>query len=130
MCRHLATPKNYTAFATHSTGLKVKGDGLTFPPCPQDPQYTWGECPKCEYWPTLPGSFPGLRTCIFDNTADANQRDPIFYKSSVQMAKYYNQFDNQVATSYGPGGHCVMHSYLKIAECMDNGSGRLLAGAR
>lgn len=47
-CLSTARPQTISAFATHSTGLKVKGDGLQFPHDNYDPQYTWGECPKCE----------------------------------------------------------------------------------
>jgi hypothetical protein len=47
VCRHVEAPSYVSALATHSTGLKVKGDGNILPPCPEDPQYTWGECPEC-----------------------------------------------------------------------------------
>lgn len=44
-------PANYTAFETHSTGLKIKGDGNILPPCVSDPSTTWGECPTCKCVP-------------------------------------------------------------------------------
>ena len=129
VCRFESTPENYTAFATHSTGLKVKGDGNQLPPCPSDPQYTWGECPTCKYWPTVVGKFDGLKACIFDNTADPNAQNPFFYRTSEQMAQYYKTAGNRYETSYGSGGHCVMHSYEAIATCMDDGTGRLLGSS-
>ena len=38
-------------FASQSTGLKTKGDGLRLPPDNYQPEYTWGECPECKYFP-------------------------------------------------------------------------------
>lgn len=126
VCRHLAAPENVTAFATHSTGLKVKGDGNTFPPCHSDPTYTWGECPTCKYWPTVPGKFDGLKACIFDNTEDPRPQDPYFYRSSEQMVQYYKDNGTRYEQHFGSGGHCVQHSFQAIATCMDDGTGRLL----
>ena len=45
-----------SAFASQSTGLKVKGDGLHFPPDNYDPSYQWGECPSF-----VPGTISSLR---------------------------------------------------------------------
>lgn len=67
-CLHASDPSSFTAFSTHSTGLKIKGDGLKFPPDFYNPEYTWGECPECQYWPTLVKKVDGLKACVFDNT--------------------------------------------------------------
>ncbi len=39
------------------------------------------------YWPTVPGYFPELKACIFDNLEDPNGEDPLFYRTSVQMGQ-------------------------------------------
>jgi hypothetical protein len=126
VCRHESDPQKISAFTTHSTGLKVKGDGNTLPPCYRDPTYTWGECPTCKYWPTVPGKFEGLKACINDNTADPSTTDPFFYRTSVQMAKYYEQFGSRYNTTFLSGGHCKQHSFAEMADCLDDNTGRLL----
>lgn len=126
-CLHAS--HNVTAMATHSTGLKVKGDGLKFPPDSYNSQYTWGECPECKYWPTAVQKNEGLKACVFDNTADPNDNTPFFYESSEQLVKYWNAAGNRAAeTHYGSGGHCLQHSFETIAECLDDGTGRLIPG--
>mmetsp|Transcript_5799 Transcript_5799/g.8741 ORF Transcript_5799/g.8741 Transcript_5799/m.8741 type:complete len:80 (-) Transcript_5799:294-533(-) len=47
VCMKKAFKDSVTAFSTHSTGLKVKGDGLHFPPDIYDTSYVAGECPNC-----------------------------------------------------------------------------------
>merc|ERR1712037_873174 len=57
-----------SAFATHSTGLKKKGDGNRLPE-------NWGECDGCQWWPFAPVKYSdsqGLKACIFDNTGDGD----------------------------------------------------------
>jgi hypothetical protein len=186
VCLHESDPTSISAFITHSTGLKIKGDGNTLPPCSSDPSYTWGECPTCKcvnrqadaaravpahvsvwvlllvalvlfawlllllllvlmlvvvvvvscravtcvlvhrYWPTVPGKFDGLKACINDNFDDPSSSDPFFYKTSVQMAKYYAQFGSRYNTTFLDGGHCKQHSFEDMAACLDDGTGRLL----
>jgi hypothetical protein len=128
-CLHSKAPSNVTAFATHSTGLKIKGDGLRFPPDTYNSQYEWGECPTCEYWPTVVEKVDGLKACIFDNTADPSDQHPDFYTSSQQLATHWANAGNRAAeTHYGSGGHCVQHSFEAIATCLDDGTGRLIPG--
>jgi hypothetical protein len=131
-CLHSKNPDSVSAFATHSTGYKIKGDGLQFPPDTYNQQYTWGECPDCEYWPTAVALAPGkLKACVFDNTEDPQPQDPLFYKSSEQFVKYWNAAGNRAAeASYSSGRHCEMHSFQKIAQCMDDGTGRLINAGR
>merc|ERR1719232_858134 len=58
-----------SAFATHSTGLKIKGDGLHFPPALDGT--SWGECDGCEYWPVKPiDTGKQLKACLNDNSGD------------------------------------------------------------
>ena len=66
------------AFATHSTGLKIKGDGNHFPPGPYDGE-EWGECESCQYFPTVP-ILTGQKACLADNDHDPNEFDPMFYR--------------------------------------------------
>merc|ERR1712113_453783 len=57
-CIKADKPEVISAFATHSTGLKVKGDGNKFPKATLDRQYEWGECPTCQYFPFKPPEKP------------------------------------------------------------------------
>merc|ERR1711862_145501 len=71
-------PSQISAFATHSTGLKKKGDGNRLPE-------NWGECDGCQWWPFAPVNYSdnlGLKASIFDNTGDGD-----FYKTSVYLSK-------------------------------------------
>jgi hypothetical protein len=117
-------PGDLSSFATHSTGLKVKGDGLSLPPDNYHPEYTWGECPDCQYFPFKAESYSdklGLKACIFDNTGDGD-----FYKTSVKLNSTWAKLGNRVETHFGSGGHCEIHSHTDIVNCMDDGTGRLL----
>lgn len=128
-CLHSKNPTHVTAFASHSTGLKIKGDGLKFPPDTYNSQYEWGECPECEYWPNHIEKFDGLKACVFDNTADPSTQDPYFYTSSKQLVSHWAAAGNRAAeTHYGSGGHCVQHSFETIADCLDDNTGRLIPG--
>jgi hypothetical protein len=115
-----------TAFATHSTGLKVKGDGNNFPDDIYKPGTGWGECTNgCKYWPTVVEKSK-MKACIFDNKQDPDRNDPFFYRSSVQLNQYWNNKGNKAETHYGAGGHCEIHSFADIVTCLDDGTGRLL----
>jgi hypothetical protein len=117
-------PGDLSSFATHSTGLKVKNDGLELPPDNYHTQYTWGECPDCQYFPFKPESYSddlGLKACIFDNTGDGD-----FYKTSVALNSTWASLGNRVETHFGSGGHCEIHSHADIVNCMDDSTGRLL----
>merc|ERR1712045_638440 len=46
-CLKKWNPQQISAFATHSTGLKKKGDGVHLPE-------NWGECDGCQWWPFAP----------------------------------------------------------------------------
>jgi len=114
-----------SAFATHSTGLKVKGDGLKFPGSWHD-HSRWGECDGCMYFPQRPQSWKkdiqglGLKACIFDNTGDGD-----FYTSSQNLADTWTQLGNKAETHFLDGGHCQIHSFDDIIDCLDDGTGRL-----
>lgn len=123
-CWKKSHPNDLSAFATHSTGLKVKGDGLSLPPDNYDTDYTWGECPNCGYFPFKPEAHTddlGLKACIFDNTGDGD-----FYETSVNLASKWKELGNEAETHFSSGGHCEIHSHVDIVNCMDAGTGRLL----
>ena len=90
-CYHAKYPAATSAFASQSTGLKVKGDGLHFPPDNYNPSYQWGECPTCQvlfyaagrmpsqmhtcshlsvpqYFPAPVSKTDGLKACVVDQT--------------------------------------------------------------
>ena len=127
-----ATAANLSAFATHSTGLKTKGDGIVWGCC-SDIE----ECEECQYFPFAPWTVPhadtvGLKACIFDNVDDRLPRNAtmpsgkgFFYSSSVEMAKVWRARGNRAETHFGQGGHCQIHSFYAIAKCLDDGTGRL-----
>jgi poly(3-hydroxybutyrate) depolymerase len=116
-CLKTWDPDHISAFATHSTGVKVKGDGTRLPS-------DWGECDDCQYWPFKPVAYTdslGLKACVFDNTGDGD-----FYKTSQYLAEEWESLGNKVETHFESGGHCQIHSYEDIVTCLDDSTGRLL----
>ena len=121
-CLHLRNASTITSFATQSTGLKVKGDGLTFPPDNyNNGTSTWGECDGCEYFPAPVVKSENLKACIVDQTGDND-----FYKSSLNLNKTWIETGMRAEISISDGGHCQTHSFEWIANCLDDGTGRLL----
>lgn len=118
-------PERVSAFATHSSGLKVKGDGLIFPADLYNPEFQWGECPDCQYAPIKPQRFNdslGLKACVFDNTGDA----PDFYWSSINLAEEWLRMGNRVELhALTAGVHCEVKDYEEIIQCLDDETGRL-----
>jgi hypothetical protein len=102
-------PTQISAFATHSTGLKKKGDGNRLPE-------NWGECDGCQWWPFAPVKYSdsvGLKACIFDNTGDGD-----FYKTSVYLSKEWPQLGNPSESHFASGGHCQNIPYADIVKCL------------
>lgn len=102
-------PTQISAFATHSTGLKYKGDGNRLPT-------NWGECDGCQWWPFAPVKFSdslGLKACIFDNTGDGD-----FYKTSVYLSQKWPQLGNPSESHFASGGHCQNIPYSDIVDCL------------
>ena len=120
-CAHALEPSAVSAFASQSTGLKTKGDGLTFPPDNYQPQYSWGECPQCEYFPAPVVQTRGLKACIVDQYGD---RD--FYYSSLALNRTWRAAGMRAEVDLHPGSHCQTRSFEWIVECIDDGTGRLL----
>lgn len=102
-------PDQISAFATHSTGLKMKGDGNRLPS-------NWGECDGCQWWPFAPVQYTdavGLKACIFDNTGDGD-----FYKTSQYLATKWAALGNPTESHFADGGHCQNIPYADIVECL------------
>lgn len=131
-CLKSRMPKALSAFATHSTGLKVKGDGLSFRKSVHS-NLPWSECPKCQYFPAVPRAYNdslGLKACIFDNLGDPSTANPYFYRSSLTLAKRWAELGNREEHHFTPGGHCEDLNYDAITSCLDDGTGRLLSPAK
>eukprot|EP00928_Gymnodinium_smaydae_P044050 TRINITY_DN29408_c0_g4_i1.p1 TRINITY_DN29408_c0_g4~~TRINITY_DN29408_c0_g4_i1.p1 ORF type:complete len:367 (-),score=51.77 TRINITY_DN29408_c0_g4_i1:416-1450(-) len=141
VCHKRHDPQSVSAFATHSTGMRRKGDMLTnvytqllsmtnhpnisnfFPRLDED----------AYYWPVKPETFNdslGLKACVFDSVEDPIVEQPYFFYSSRLLANKWKKVGNKVEEHYGAGGHCHVNSYEEILECLDDGTGRLLHGHR
>lgn len=108
-CLKQEDPSQISAFATHSTGLKYKGDGNTLPT-------NWGECDGCQWWPFKPIGYSdsvGLKACIFDNTGDGD-----FYATSVYLAQKWPELGNPTESHFASGGHCQNIPYSDIVSCL------------
>jgi hypothetical protein len=102
-------PQHISAFATHSTGLKKKGDGNHLPE-------NWGECDGCQWWPFAPVKYNdslGLKACIFDNTGDGD-----FYKTSLYLSQEWPTLGNPSESHFASGGHCQNIPYSNIVKCL------------
>jgi len=117
-----------SAFATHSTGLKVKGDGIEWDCCS-----VIETCAECQYFPSKPFKAQGelgLKACIFDNFNDRLPRNDsapaFFYESSTQLAAAWQKLGNRAETHFGAGEHCNPIDFAGIAKCLDDDTGRLL----
>merc|ERR1719273_565633 len=113
-----------TTFGTHSTGLKIKGDGNRFPPDPYTGD-SWGECPDCQYFPTVPVK-TGQKACLADNTEDPTPNNPYFYRSTEQMNEKWKEAGNRAEMFLHSGGHCQFKDWMEILTCLDDGTGKLL----
>jgi poly(3-hydroxybutyrate) depolymerase len=111
-CLKHQDPTQISAFATHSTGLKYKGDGNRLPS-------NWGECDGCQWWPFAPVKYSdaaGLKACIFDNTGDGD-----FYQTSVYLAQKWPQLGNPTESHFASGGHCQNIPHSDIVACLGLG---------
>lgn len=123
-CLKARTPTALSAFATHSSGWKTKDDGTDMGPEFPDGRYEWGECPDCQYWPFVPTKFTdslGMKACVFDNTGDGD-----FYKTSKALAQKWTNLGMRAETHFESGGHCEIHSFAEIVNCLDDQTKRLL----
>ena len=121
-CLHREMPVHVSAFASQSTGLKIKGDTLTFPPDNYQPQYGWGECPGCQYFPAPVVRTRGLKACIVDQYEDVTS----FYRSSLQLNATWRDAGMRAEISLHAGAHCQTHSFAWIVRCLDDGTGWLM----
>lgn len=68
-----------------------------------------------------------MKACINDNTEDSSEQNPNFYHSSMNLETAWKNAGNKVEATYLSGGHCQFHSFATILDCLDDGTGRLLA---
>ena len=120
-CLHQQNPDRVSAFATLGTGLKVKGDGNNFPG-------DAGECDDCKYFPAPVVPTEGLKLCIDNGDRDPSEQDPYFYRSQLALEQAWRDADMVVETNYHDGFHCQALSFDWMAECLDDGTGRLIKG--
>jgi len=125
-CLHEAYAGALTAWSVTSTGMKSDGDGIVMPGDP-------AECAGC-YFPFWPGdqpAMPALKACVFDNEDDAIPIASGLVKSSRELNRTWNELGNRATLyMYQTGGHCGIHSWEEIFECLDDGTGRLLGAGR
>merc|ERR1712083_829851 len=108
-CLKKWNPQQISAFATHSTGLKKKGDGVRLPE-------NWGECDGCQWWPFAPVKYTdklGLKACVFDNTGDGD-----FYTTSKFLSQEWPSLGNPSESHFASGGHCQNIPYADIVKCL------------
>lgn len=117
-----------SAFISHSSGIKVKGDGLAFPADIWHPEYSWGECDGCQYFPFVPEPTSGsLKACLFDNENDPSSDDPFFRTSTNNLATKWTELGNKAEVHIGTGGHMTIHSFADIFKCLDDSSSKLVS---
>ena len=121
-CLHQQQPGTITAFGTQSTGLKEKGDGLSLPTDNYNPTTTWDECDTCQYFPAPVVKTEGLKACITDQTEDDD-----FYQSSLALNASWLAAGMRADIRITAGQHCQTQNFTWIANCLDDGTGRLLA---
>ena len=61
-----------------------------------------------------------LESMHWDQTGDND-----FYKSSLNLNKTWIETGMRAEISISDGGHCQTHSFEWIANCLDDGTGRL-----
>ena len=76
-CLHAnGSPWKPKALWTHSSGLKIQGDGLLMQATPRMPWFTHGECPGCDFFPIVLSdahAAPVAKACIFDSVSAAHR---------------------------------------------------------
>lgn len=107
---------NIRSIASHSSGLKVKGDHNQWTFLRSDHRDAVGECDACEFYPIVPifsSKLVGLKLCIFDGLKD--YLNPTNYTRSSQLLEsMWPKTGGKVASYYYPEGH---HVFMK--RCMD-----------
>ena len=118
-------------YGMHSSGLKLKGDGIRMDAIPYDLSERFGECTGCQYYPIIPKKQP-TKACVF-----GSPYDPLYGKTVAQFERVWqtlgNPFqmgmhENPYVAHDDPQQHCYWHSYSEMLTCLDNGEGSLLQG--
>ena len=118
--RHLA---NVRAFMVHSSGLKVKGDGVAWPQTFSDHGAEVGECDTCDFYPVVPRkseALAGTKLCLYDGTEDFSGGTN-YTASSWSLANYWPQTGGEVEVHMQPGfPHVKVLSWSAILKCLRN----------
>ena len=61
-----------------------------------------------------------MQACIVDQTGDFD-----FYKSSLALHAAWTAAGMRANASFSSGRHCQTRSFEWIADCLDDGTGRL-----
>ena len=102
--------------------MKSYGDGTELPGSPaQHPG---------EFFPFYPGASaasPPLKACVFDNLDDQIGIAKGIPETSRELNRTWIERGNRAALTMHPtGGHCGIHDWEEVFECLDDGTGRLL----
>ena len=122
------------AFGMHSSGLKLKGDGVLMDRMPHASTETFGECEGCQFYPFVPAG-DGPKACAFGSPTDYQTNGGQLLRqfatswqglgNTVQMRMHANPD----AAPRTPDQHVYWHSYLEMVDCLDDGRGVLLPHA-
>jgi len=121
-CLHETEGASLTAWSVTGSGLKSYGDGTELPGSPaQHPG---------EFFPFYPGASaasPPLKACVFDNLDDQIGIAKGIPETSRELNRTWIERGNRAALTMHPtGGHCGIHDWEEVFECLDDGTGRLL----
>lgn len=137
VCLHAATRWRPKALSTHSTGLKVKGDGIEFGRMPMMPWHHVAECDGCGSFPIVLMSekeggtartsvrsggarplppLPPVKLCAFDSAADwlmSFDGVPLnFTASTLNLVRAWRAAGGRAEASIAPTGfHVEVHSH-------------------
>jgi hypothetical protein len=112
--------------AVHSSGLKVKGDGVRWPSytaSPNSQSKDTGECDGCEYYPMVPkasAQLAGLKLCVFDGVQDIIDYTN-YTHSSQTLAAMWPSTGGAVEEFWHRRGHCFIVRWSQILNCLAPG---------
>ena len=110
------------AVAVHSSGLKVKGDGVKWPNHWSDLSET-GECIDCEYFPMVPlpaTNLTNMKLCLFDGTNDFVGSTNFTHGSKALVSKWPDT-GGTVEEHWHQRGHCFIVKWDQILDCLSPG---------
>ena len=123
-CRPAQCPRDrgrpLTAWSVTGSGLRATA---TAPSC-----RVAGAAPR-RVFPFFPGAeaaSPPLKACVFDNLDDQIGIAKGIQETSRELNRTWIERGNRAALTMHPtGGHCGIHDWEEVFECLDDGTGRL-----